>query len=169
MRLAFLLPLAALAASSCTGYQLGGAKPAALRDVKNICVPMFRNDTLHPRAEALATSATTESLVLDGTYRITNRDKADAVLEGTVHTIDYMAIRSTRLDTLRPEELQNTVTLSWKLVDARDSKKTLASGTSTGTSRFFVDSNLQTSRNNALPDALLRASDTLVSRIANGF
>ena len=169
MRLAYLLPIAALAATSCTGYQLGGAKPAALREVKNICVPMFRNDTLHPRAEALATSSTTDAIVLDGTYRITNRDKADAVLEGTVHTIDYIAIRSTRLDTLRPEELQNTVTLTWKLVDVTDSKKVLASGLSTGSSRFFVDSNLQTSRNNALPDALQRASDSLVSRIANGF
>ena len=169
MRLALILPLVALAASSCTGYQLGGAKPAALHEVKTICVPMFRNDTLHPRAEALATSAATDALVLDGTYRITSRDKADAVLEGTVHTIDYMAIRSTRLDTLRPEELQNTVTLNWKLVDARDPKKTLASGVSSGTSRFFVDSNLQTSRNNALPEALQRASDSLVSRISNGF
>ena len=169
MRLACLLPLVALATASCTGYQLGGAKPAVLRDVKNITIPMFHNDTLHPRAEALATSAAADAMVQDGTYRITSRDKADAVLEGTVHTIDYMAIRSTRLDTLRPEELQNTVTLTWKLVDARDSKKTLASGLSTGSSRFFVDSNLQTSRNNALPDALQRASDSLVSRIANGF
>jgi len=169
MRLAFLLPLAALAASSCTGYQLGGAKPSALRDVKTISIPMFRNDTLHPRAEALATSAVADAVVLDGTYRIASRDKADAVLEGTVHTIDYTVLRSTRLDTLRPDELQNTVTLTWKLTDANDPKKTLASGISTGNSRFFVDSNLQTSRNNALPDAFLRASDTLVSRIANGF
>ncbi len=168
MRAILLLPIAVLV-SSCAGYQLGGAKPSALRDVKNICVPMFHNDTLHPRAEALATSAATDAIVLDGTYKITNWDKADAVLQGTVHTVDYMALRSTRLDTLRPEELQNTVTLTWKLVDAHDSKKVLASGLSTGSSRFFVDSNLQTSRTNALPDALMRASDSMVSRIANGF
>jgi hypothetical protein len=168
MRLLLLLTVALLA-SSCAGYQLGGAKPAVLRDVKNISVPMFHNDTLHPRAEALATSAATDAIVLDGTYKITNFDKADAVLEGTVHTIDYMALRSTRLDTLRPEELQNTVTLNWKLVDATNRKKVLASGVSTGSSRFFVDSNLQTSRTNALPDALERASTTMVSRLANGF
>ena len=168
MRSLLLLPIAVLA-SSCAGYQLGGAKPAVLRDVKNICVPMLHNDTLHHRAEALATSAATESIVLDGTYKITNFDKADAVLEGTVRTIDYMALRSTRLDTLRPEELQNTVTLTWRLVDAQDRKKVLASGISTGSSRFFVDSNLQTSRTNALPDALQRASESMVSRIANGF
>ena len=169
MRLAFLLPAIALAATSCTGYQLGGAKPAVLMDVKNINVPMFHNDTLHPRAEALATSAAADAIVQDGTYRITSLDKADAVLEGTVHIVDYMAIRTTRLDTLRPEELQNTVTLNWKLKDARDPTKTLASGISTGTSRFFVDSNLQTSRTNALPDALQRATESMVSKLANGF
>jgi len=165
----FLLLLTALAFTSCAGYQLGGAKPAILRDVNQITVPMFRNETLHPRAEALATSAATDAVVRDGTYKITSLDQADAILEGTVRSIDYTPLRSTRLDTLRPEELQNTVTLTWVLKDARDPTKTLASGSSTGSSRFFVDSNLQTSRTNALPDALERASEAMISRIANGF
>jgi hypothetical protein len=169
MRLALFLPAIAFAATSCTGYQLGGAKPAVLKDIKNVNLPMFHNDTLHPRAEALATSAAADAIVQDGTYRITSLDKADAVLEGTVHTVDYMAIRTTRLDTLRPEELQNTVTINWRLKDAKDPTKTLASGISTGTSRFFVDSNLQTSRTNALPDALQRATEAMVSKLANGF
>lgn len=165
----FLLLLTALALSSCAGYQLGGAKPAILRDVRNVSVPMFHNDTLHPRAEALATSAATDALVQDGTYRITSLDQADAILEGTVRTITYTPLRTARLDTLRPEELQNSVTLTWTLKDARDPTKVLASGSSTGTSRFFVSSNLQTSRNNALPDALERASESMISRLANGF
>jgi hypothetical protein len=163
------LLLLSLAFTSCTGYQLGGAKPAVLRDVNKITVPMFRNDTLHPRAEALATSAATDAVVRDGTFRIATLDQADAILEGTVRTIDYTPLRSTRLDTLRPEELQNTVTLTWTLKDARDPSKVLASGSSVGNSRFFVDSNLQTSRNNALPDALERASEAMVSRLANGY
>lgn len=167
MRSVFLL--IALAVSSCTGYQLGGAKPAVLRDVRNVSVPMFHNDTLHPRAEALATSAAADALVLDGTYQLTDIDQADAVLVGTVHSIKYTPLRSTRLDTLRPEELQSLVTINWTLKDAKNPLKVLASGTSSGTTRFFVDSNLQTSRNNALPDALQRASQSMVSRIANGF
>ena len=164
----FLL-LLSLAFTSCAGYQLGGAKPAILRDVRNVSVPMFHNDTLHPRAEALATSAATDALVQDGTYRITSLDQADAILVGTVRSITYTPLRTARLDTLRPEELQNSVTLTWTLKDARDPTKILASGSSTGTSRFFVSSNLQTSRNNALPDALERASESMISRLANGF
>lgn len=161
--------LLALVLASCAGYQLDGAKPAAMAGIGTISVPMFGNDTLHPRAEALATSAVAEAFIEDGTYRIATRGEADAVLEGSVETIDYAQVRSERLDTLRPAELQNTVTLRWTLRDAADRDRILATGTSSGTSRFFVDSNLQTSRNNALPDALQRASEALVSRLANGF
>lgn len=164
-----ILCLVSLILASCAGYQLGGVKPAVLRDVEKISIPMFHNETLHPRAEAIATSAAADAFVLDGTYRITTHDAADAVLEGTVLRVEYSPLRSTRLDTLRPEELQNTVVLSWKLTNARDRTQVLASGTSSGTSRFFVDSNLQTSRTNALPDALERASEAMVSRLANGY
>lgn len=165
--LALLAP--ALLLVSCAGYQLGGVKPAAMARVKTISVPMFGNSTLHPRAEALATSAVTNAFVQDGTYRLAKQDQADAVLEGNLRSIRYSTIRGTRLDTLLPEELANTVTIDWTLRDARDPTKVLASGKSSGTSQLFVSSNLQTARNNALPEALERAGEALVSRLANGY
>ena len=168
MRLPAALAIA-LTLASCAGYQLGGTRPAALAGVRTIAVPMFRNDTLHPRAEALATSAAADAFVQDGTYRLATSGQADAILEGAVHKVEYAQIRATRLDTLRPEELQNVVTLNWTLRDGRDPGKVLATGTSVGSSRFFVDSNLQTSRNNALPDALQRATEAMVSRLADGY
>ncbi|MBK1828353.1 LPS assembly lipoprotein LptE [Haloferula rosea] len=161
--------LACVAICSCAGYQIDGAKPAVLKDVRTIAVPMFENHSLHPRAESIATSAATEAIVEDGTYRVGSVGDADAILEGTIHQIQYTQLRSARLDTLRPEELSNTVTLNWVLRDGADPSTILARGTSIGTSRFFVDSNLQTSRNNALPDALQRACDGMISRLANGY
>lgn len=166
---AIILPAVCLCFASCAGYQLGGAKPTSLTAVNSIAVPMFSNDTQHPRAEALATSAVANAIVTDGTYRISDASTADAVLTGKITTIKYSTIRGTRFDTLRPEELSNTVTLTWKLCDAKDPTRVLASGTSTGTSQLFVSSNLQTARNNALPEALERAGEALVSRIANGY
>lgn len=165
--LALLAPVFLL--FSCAGYQLGGVKPASLARVKTIAVPMFENGTLHPRAEALATSAVADSFVKDGTYKLGNVDSADAVLEGKLSGIKYSPLRGKRLDTLRPEELESTVTLHWRLLDARDRTKVLARGSSTGQSNFFVDSNLQTARNGALPDALERAAEALVSQLANGY
>ncbi len=154
---------------SCAGYQLGGVKPASLAGVNTIAVPMFSNATFHPRAEALATSAVANAIVQDGTYSISQVDKADAVLEGRISDISYSTLRGSRIDTLRPEELTNKVTLNWVLRDARDPTKVLASGSSSGSSQLFVSSNLQTARNNALPEALERAGEAMVSRIANGY
>ncbi len=165
--LALLAP--ALLLVSCAGYQLGGIKPASMNQVKTIAVPMFSNSTLHPRAEALATSAVASALVQDGTYKLAKVDHADAILEGDFRSIKYSSIRGTRLDTLLPEELRNTVVLEWKLRDARNPLKILASGSSSGSSQLFAGGNLQTARNNALPEALERAGEALVSRLANGY
>jgi hypothetical protein len=130
---------------------------------------MFSNGTQEPRAEALATTAVTDALVMDGTYRISDRDHADAVLEGTLTSIQYSTLRSSRLDSLLAEELSNEVSIVWTLRDAKDPTKILASGTSTGSSSFFADSNLQTARRNALPDAFGRAGRNLVSNLSSGF
>ena len=165
------LALAAAAATlvSCAGYQLGGVKPASLAGVETISVPMFSNSTQHPRAEAIATSAVADAIVRDGTYRIAKSEDADAILEGNLQQVSYRAIRGSRFDSLFPEELANTVTLGWTLRDARDPTRVLAAGTSRGTSQLFVSANLQTARNNARPEALDRAGEALVSRIANGY
>jgi Lipopolysaccharide-assembly len=162
-----LVPLVFL--TSCAGYHLGNTKPASLSRVKSISVPMFSNSTLHPRAEAIATSAVINALVQDGSYQIAKSEKADAVLEANLREIKYSTIRGTRLDTLLPEELNNTVMIDWKLLDAKDRTKVLASGKSEGSSQLFVSSNLQTARNAALPEACERAGESLVSVLANGY
>lgn len=154
---------------SCAGYRLGGSKPASLASVRTIAVPMMVNETQHPRAEVIATSAVTGAFSLDGTYRIGSSGSADAILEGRITAIRYTALRSRRFDTLSPEELANTVTIDWVLKDARNPIKVLASGAATGMSSLFVDTDLQTARNNALPDAMERAGVMIVARLANGF
>ena len=159
----------ALLLVSCAGYRLGNTKPASLSRVRTVAVSMFRNATLHPRAEALATSAVANAFIQDGTYRLGAADHADAVLDGELTSITYSTIRGTRYDTLLPEELGNSVALNWTLRDAHDPTKVLASGSSKGRSQLFVGSNLQSARNNALPEALERAGEALVSRLANGY
>jgi hypothetical protein len=165
--LAMLAP--ALLLTSCAGYHLGSSKPASLGRVKTVAVPMFSNVTLQPRAEAIATSAVVRAFVQDGTYGIEKSDQADAILEGEIRSIIYTPIRGNRLDTLRPQELTNNITLAWTLRDAKDPTKILASGSAVGHSQLFVASNLQTAKNNALPEAMERAGVALVSQLADGY
>jgi hypothetical protein len=159
----------AFVSSSCAGYRLQSGRPAALSHVKSIHVPMFENKTLIPRGEVMATNSVIDAITIDGTYRIATSDKADAVLRGTIDSVSYDQVRSTRLDTLRSEEMANTVTLKWTLYEGANPLKILSSGKAKGSSRFAIDSNLQTARSNALPDALQRASKQVIGRLTDDY
>jgi hypothetical protein len=154
---------------SCAGYQVASQRPAALTHVRSIRVPLFENKTLIPRGEALATNSVIDAITSDGTYRIATADTADATLHGTIESVTYSQVRSTRLDTLRSEELENKVTIEWELRDAKNPLKVLASGKAHGTSRFAITANLQTARTNALPDAIQRAATQIVGRLTDDF
>lgn len=159
----------ALCLTACTGYQVGGNKPTHLAAIQTIHLATVRNDTQFPRAAAHATNAIAEAIVQDGTYRLGAPDQADASLQATLSTISYGQVRSTRNDSLRPEELEMTVHFEWSLVAADDPLHILEKGRSSGTTRFFVDPNLQTARQTAIPDALKRAAESLVGRLADSF
>ena len=158
-----------LSQSNCTGYSWGTAKPEHLAEVKTLCVAMVENKTQVPRAAALTTNSLVDAITRDGTYRIASIDHADAHLLTTLHKIEYRQARSTREDTLRSEELEMEAHLNWSLVDATNPARILASGKSKGLTRFFVDPNLQTARQSALVDAIKRASESIVSRVSEGF
>ncbi len=166
--LALLAPVLCLV--SCAGYQLGGdqtriAGAGEIHRRADVC-----QVTLHPRGPRRSPpppwpmpSCRTAPIASPGWTRRTPCSKASSP------SIKYTAIRSTRSNTLRPEELANTVSIHWTLRDAKNPTKILASGKSSGTSQFYVAPNLETARNNALPDALERAAEALVSRLASGY
>lgn len=164
-----LLLLIVLSLSSCAGYRLGGAKPPHLAKVNAIQVEMVDNKTQFPRLAAQATNSIIDALTQDGTYRLAAAKSADARLEAVIDSISYRQARSSRTDTLRSEELEMDLTLNWKLIDSNNPAQVLASGTSRGKTRFFVDPNLATARRTALMDALKRASESVIARIADGF
>ena len=164
-----LLAILPLLLSSCVGYQLGGNKPAAMANISTIHVEMVRNDTQIPRAAASATNAIADAIQLDGTYQLGNDSNAEARLQATLREIDFRQIRANRDDSQRSEELEMTIVYDWSLVAADNPLKIIQRGSSTGKTTFFVDPNLQTARQTALPDALKRAAESMVARLADGF
>lgn len=93
--LSLLSLLTALLCVSC-GYHVGPVKPKKLENVRRICVKNFRNNTLEPRMEAMLASAVIKQLQLDGTYQVTNEDRADAILYGTLQSISRLPSRAVR-------------------------------------------------------------------------
>lgn len=168
-RLLTIIPLLCLSFASCVGYQLGSNKPAHLAQIKSINVPLFENDTLLIRVESHATNSTVDAITRDGTYRIASAGTADAVLEGRISKIKYDQVSSARNDSLRSEELSMEITIDWVLRSAADPSHILEKGKSRGRTRFFAGGNLHVARTNALPDALRRASESMITRIVDGF
>ena len=154
--------------ASCAGYQFGGNKPEHLRGTESISIPIAKSRVIFPRVEALTTNSMVDALVSDGTYRLTKNRMADATLLITLEAIDYQQVRSSTIDVLRSEELQLRVTVSYKLADNKRPGIVLEAGRERGDSRLFVDDNLQTARMNALPDALQRATQSIIARLADG-
>jgi hypothetical protein len=167
MRLA-LLALSLGLLTSCAGYRFGGNKPEHLNGVQSISVPLAKSRVVFPRVEALTTNSMVDALVGDGTYRLATIDGSDATLAITIDQLEYVQVRSSTVDVLRSEELQIRVTVSYQLIDNNRPGVVLDEGRADGNSRLFVDDNLQTARVNALPDALQRATQSIIARLADG-
>lgn len=153
--------------SSCAGYQLGGSKPLVLKDINLIYVPMIDNKTQEIKLAPQATNSLTRFINNDGAFRVSTPAQSDATLRVVIEKIDYREFRSSRLDTLRAEELTANITATWQLVD--NQSQVLLSGRSNGETRFFVDDNQRLSRDNALYDAVNDLSRKITSRISHGF
>ncbi len=161
-----ILYLATLFLYSCAGYQLGGAKPENLSHVYSLSYSHFGNLTLEPRVSTLATNSFVDALTQDGTYAIRSQNQADAHLIASVTTIDYQQHRSNRFDTLASDELRTTVNIDWQL---KKNNQVISKGTSSGSTTFFAGENLHLSRRNALPLAISRATQNMVTSLSEGF
>jgi len=58
--------------------------PTFREDIENIYIPTFKNSTYHPGISGEVTDALRREIILDGTFRLTDRQEADAILSGEV-------------------------------------------------------------------------------------
>ncbi len=178
-----------LGMTGCAGYQMGAVKPTPYQNIDRLHVPTFKNETLEPRTAAIVTNSVIKLLQEDGTYEITSRDKADAVLEGKISRVERRQLRSAQTDTLRTTEMKLFIVVEWSLVDpntgqkiayaaARDLDETNVESTSNlrqrpgrvvGQTIQFLDPNFQLSERNAIPLAAEDAAKQLVGQLSNGW
>jgi outer membrane lipopolysaccharide assembly protein LptE/RlpB len=167
-KLAILLaPLALTLLTNCAGYQLGSSKPTPLANVTKLAVPTFKNDTLEPRLEVLATNALIKKLQMDGAYKIVPRSEADAVLNATITDIQRSQFRAVRSNTLRTSELLMRLQIQYTVDDAAGTQ--LSSGTAQAGSNIVLDPNVQLTERQALADAAERLSISLASQLSEGW
>lgn len=168
MKKAFPTVLLACLLTGCLGYRLGPAKPAQLKQVHSIAVPMFRNNTLVPRVEALVTGTVIKQFQQDGTYRIAREDDADATLKGEITSVGRSPARSVRGNVLATTEFNLQVSVTYKLV-GRDGKTIAGPGAASGSTSFFVGTDVSTDERQALPLAVEQLAAGLVSQLSEGW
>lgn len=168
MKKALPTVLLACLLTGCLGYRLGPAKPAQLKEIHSIAVPMFRNTTLVPRIESLVTTTVIKQFQQDGTYRIAREQDADATLQGEITRVGRSPARSVRGNVLATTEFNLGVTVTYKLV-GRDGKVIAGPGSAAGGTSFFVGSDVSTDERQALPLAVEQLAGSLVSQLSEGW
>jgi len=176
---ALLTTLFCFALGGCLGYHVGPVKPYYLRDVHTIAVPTFKNRTLVPRIEVLVTDTVIKQVQQDGTYQITNGDKADATLTGEISRITRAPARSQRGNVLLTTEFSLVLVVKYWLT-GRDGKQLVPPNDAIGTTTFFVDStatsvqqstsgDVTSDERQALPLATEDLANRLVTQISEGW
>jgi hypothetical protein len=151
----------------CAGYQLGPATPAHLRQIHSIAVPTFANTTLVPRIEVLVTNTVIKQFHQDGTFRIANEDQADAILKAEIVAVGRSPARSVRGNVLSTTEFNLNLVVKYSLV-GRDGK-VLSPGQASGSTSFFVGSDVSTDERQAMPLAAEELARHLVSQLSEGW
>jgi len=165
---ALLATILCFAISGCLGYHVGPVKPYYLRDIHSIAVPTFKNRTLVPRVEVLVTDTLIKQFQQDGTFQITSDDKADATLNGEISHIIRTPARSVSGNVLATTEFNLGLTVRYTL-SARDGKPLAGGGEVTGSTSFFVSSDVTTDERQALPLATEDLATRLVAQLSEGW
>src|SRR5688572_5647257 len=87
--------------TGCAGYEVGPIKPTPMKTVQRLHVKNIINDTLQPRIEVLLTNLLIKQIQQDGTYEITDENRADAILQVKLNEIERRPARSLRGNVLQ--------------------------------------------------------------------
>jgi outer membrane lipopolysaccharide assembly protein LptE/RlpB len=164
----FAVAAGALCLSGCLGYHIGPVKPYYLRDVHTIAIPTFANKTLLPRIEALVTDTVIKQFQQDGTFRVASEANADATLKGEIMRMDRTPARFVRGNVLATREFALTMRVKYSLV-GRNGEVLAIPNEATGSTSFFVGTDVTTDERQALPLATEQLAKNLVTQLSEGW
>ena len=150
--------VAALCLNGC-GYSFQATAPHALR---TIYVETFRNQTFEPGLEIDLTNAIIDRFLFDGTLQVTQREKADAVLKGTLTTFQREPLGFTSTEEV--EEYRLTLFVDLALWDSREQKVLWEEKQFVGDTTFFTTGPLAKSEEKAREEAMKELARRIVDR-----
>ena len=141
------------------GYSFQTTAPHQLR---SIYVETFQNKTFEPGLEIDLTNAIIDRFLFDGTLRVTEKEKTDAILKGTLTTFLREPLGFTPTEEV--EEYRLTLFVDLTLWDTRQKKVLWQEKRFVGDNTFFTTGPLAKSEEKARGEALKELARRIVDR-----
>lgn len=106
----------------CASYRMGPHQRQLPGGHQKIFVTMFENRTQEVGIESDMTNAFIQEVARSGVGTVTNKENADVVLQGVIHTVDYLGKSAVNLNNGFSlfSEYQTRVTIVLKAIDRQD-------------------------------------------------
>jgi hypothetical protein len=154
--------------AGCAGYTLGPTPPTFMRGIHRVAVPIFKNVTIASDIQAIATTTVIKQIQQDGTYEVTGVDQADAIIVGTISSIERTKARSLQGNVLASSEFNLRVDIDFK-IERPNTSQLLGQRLVEGTTSFFVGNDTAVQENQAVPLAVEDAAIQFVSFLSEGW
>lgn len=150
------------------GYHIGFIKHP---QIDSIAVAPVVNSTAIYNAAGNMRMMASEAVMQDGSYKLADLKRADAILYITVSRIDFTAVGTSSVERdrdYRPDEWIARVTAEYKLIVPGQGKPVLA-GTVTGQSHFQAGADVESGRLSGVRQACYDTAVKLVRQITEGW
>ncbi len=139
-----------------------------MKGVHRVAVPIFKNTTVAPDIQTMATTTVIKQIQQDGTYEITGADQADAIVLGTILSVERTKARSLQGNVLASAEFNLRITIEFR-IERPNTSQLMAQRNIEGDTSFFVGNDTAVQENEAIPLAVQDAAIQFVSFLSEGW
>jgi hypothetical protein len=154
--------------AGCTGYTLGPTPPTYMKGVRRVAVPIFKNASITADLEAIATTTVIKQIQEDGTFEVAGVDQADAVVVGTITSVERTKARSLQGNVLASSEFNLRIDIDFR-IERPNTSQLMAQKTVEGVTSFFVGNDTASQEREAIPLAVQDAASQFVSFLTEGW
>lgn len=150
---------------SC-GYHVGAFRSPRMGINRTFCVNMFENTSFYPMAGMQMTSALTDALQSDGSFRMAPRGNSDVTVSGKVVSVVATSLRTNALDSYVSDEVNLTVTVEYQVTENSTGKVLMKGAVQESASCANQIGNVQSARDDAVAWAVRQAADRIVANMS---
>jgi hypothetical protein len=158
----------AVCLAGCAGYTVGPIPPTYMKGIHRVAVPVFKNITVEPDVEALATTTVIKQIQEDGTYEVCGVDQAEAVVVGTIASVTRTKARSLQGNVLASAEFNLRVMIQYR-IEKPNTGQLMAQRNFEGDTSFFVGNDTASQEREAIPLAVQDSAVQFVSFLTEGW